>query len=542
MSASLLGSAFEFCKKYNIHDAIANWLSDIYEPVGERYRLIGADSGAGVQIYDEGRHCYSHHAKDAAGGIVCNSFDLVRIHKFGHLDASPKVASPDMESYKAMEAWIVDNALCPVVKQALDLKYDANNKPQSTSDNMIKVLKGDPELNEGGDTFYYDMFRDNIMVCGDLPWKPLVDRGLSAGWSDVDDAGIRNFFEWKYGMVDRGKTLDALMLTAEERRVHPIRDYLHAVPWDGIPRADTLLIDYLQADDTPYTRTVTRKALLGAVARVMQPGCKHDHVLVLVGPQGCGKSTLINKLGGKYFTDSLSTMQGKEACELLQGYWIVELSEMTAVRKSEMDQIKQFISKTTDNYRAAYARTTKDRPRQCAFIGSTNEEEFLRDPTGNRRFWPVGVSQSDITKLDALTEDVIQQIWAEILIAYKAGEKWHLNPEEEKDAKEQQDSRRVVDPKQGQLELWLESDVPEGWNNTPASERMMWYSAPQKTGIKRRAVSAAEVWREHYGMRDADLSRVKAMEINDMLARLPGWRRARITSEAYGQQRGFIRE
>jgi predicted P-loop ATPase len=328
---------------------------------------------------------------------------------------------------------------------------------------------------------------------------------------------------------------------------HPVREYLRELIWDGARRADTLFVDYLGAEDNKYTREVTRKALLGAVARIMAPGCKHDHMLVLVGPQGCRKSTTLAKLGKKWFSDSLYTLTGKDAYEQLQGYWLLELGEMAATRKTELEQIKQFVSKQSDNYRAAYARRTQEHPRQCAFFGSTNDEEFLRDPTGGRRFWPVVVTDIGRTRAENLTDEIIDQVWAEIVIRYSAGEQWYLSEEVEALAREVQTAHTELSGKQGVIENFLETLLPANWDERDLDGRLIFYNTgfgeDEKGTIRRNRVCAMEIWAELFHGDIKAYTPIQAREITSILRQIDGWKfyGAAYCGKPYGKQRAFVR-
>ena len=217
----------------------------------------------------------------------------------------------------------------------------------------------------------------------DLPWRK-ASAGLTL--TDNDMAGLRNYIESVYGISSPNRLEDALSLEMHGNSFHPVREYLARLKWDGQSRIDTLLIRYLGAKDSDYSREVIRKTLVGAVARVLVPGIKFDQMTVLVGPQGCGKSTFINKLAGEWFSDTLSTVQGKEAYEAIQGVWIMEMGELSAVKKAEVESTKLFISKTEDRFRPAYGRKVESFRRQNIFVGTTNNSRFLKDATGNRRF------------------------------------------------------------------------------------------------------------------------------------------------------------
>ena len=211
----------------------------------------------------------------------------------------------------------------------------------------------------------------------------------------------------------------AVQKVSDDRAYHPILNFLDSLPeWDGVNRVDTVLIDYLGADDNAYVRAVSRKALCAAIMRVKVPGTKFDYITVLNGPQGIGKSTFISKLGGEWYSDSLnlSDMNDKTAAEKLQGYWIMEIGELAGMKKADLDKVKAFISRQDDKYRASFGRRVTPHPRQCVFFGTTNSENgYLRDITGNRRFWTVKVPGTGKKKPWDITPDEIRQIWAEAL-------------------------------------------------------------------------------------------------------------------------------
>lgn len=243
------------------------------------------------------------------------------------------------------------------------------------------------------------------------------------------------------GMENVGAELTALAVraVAKEKAHHPVRDWLSGVHHDGKSRLDGWLSDYLGAEDSPYVRAVGRAFLVAMVARVMRPGCKHDAVMVLGGPQGIGKSQACAVLGGAWFGDNLPSIRegSKEAGLYLQGHWLVELAELAPSRKTEAEDLKSFLSRGFDEIRAPYARKADVVPRQCVFVGTTNDHAYLRDPTGNRRFWPVDLKEG--IRLEALQRDR-SQLFAEALDAFNAGEAWHLSPEIETLAREAQEA------------------------------------------------------------------------------------------------------
>ena len=558
-----------FCRVYDIHDAIEHFLPDTYEKYDDnRYTYKGGSTSGGLVLYDNGVFAYSHHGTDPASGKLCNAFDLVRIHLYGNLDddTSPGTPSHKMPSFMKLQ----DEAMqIPEVREELakanferlkdrfddpDEDYDwagqltcnKNGKFDNTINNVQLIMEHDAGLRG---KYFYDTFKERMTVCGDLPWCKLADR-MTTTWTDTDDAGLRNFLEIKYEIVNTMKIGDAVLLAMQSCMRHPVREYLLGLKWDGVARADTIFIDYLGAEDTEYTRTVTRKALIGAVARIMQPGCKHDHILVLVGPQGCRKSTTLAKLGKSWFSDSFYTVQGKEAYEQIQGFWLIEMGEMAATRKAELESIKQFVSKQSDSYRAAYAKRTQERPRQCAFFGTTNDDEFLRDATGGRRFWPVTVTDKGRETGDYFTAEIVDQVWAEIVMRYSAGENWYLdNAKIEAVARQIQDAHTEMNGKQGLLEQFVERLLPKDWATRNLSQRLAYWNDgfddEKQAGTERRkTVCALEIHCELFGGTVKDYTPQKTREYNAMLKRLPGWKaRSRINyGEIYGQQRGFVRE
>lgn len=563
------GIAGAFCRVYPIEAAIEQFLPTTYiKCENGRYTYAGGSTSGGLVLYENGKFAYSHHGTDPVSGKLCNSFDLVRLHMFGDRDddAPPGTPVNRLPSYIAMSELAIED---PAVVEDLNLHkladivntFDKEGDPDSTDwvktltvsskgcieasiENVLTIMRNDPHLKG---RYYYDTFRERPVVCGDLPWQDF-DKRTSDSWCDADDAGLRLYLEKFYKIESALKIRDAVELAMLDNAKHPVREYLQGLVWDGQKRADTLFIDYLGAADTVYTREVTRKALIGAVARIFSPGCKHDHVLTLVGPQGCGKSTILAKLGKQWFSDSLYTMAGKDAYEQLQGFWIIELGELAATKKADIEQIKHFVSKQADNYRAAYARRTQEHPRQCAFFGTTNDDEFLRDATGGRRFWPVTVTGVGKERVDNLTEEVVDQIWAEIVVRYQAGEQWHLSSEVEKLARDIQEKHTELNSKQGLIENFLEILLPEDWESRNLEERLLFYSGgfgDREIGtVPRMKVCALEIWQELFHGDPKTFTPLQAREINSVLRRIPGWeaRSSDNCGPLYGRQRCFIRQ
>lgn len=558
-----------FCRAYSIQSAIETFLSEIYTPAGdERYTYVNGSTAAGLITYDD-KFAYSHHGTDPAGGRLCNAFDLVRIHKFGHLDTGKEKEDKDKKSFKAMEEFASKD---PFVKkhiaeekfaeakfefaeeatQAMDeevdnswvTQLDANTKGEyeNSANNLNVIIQYDQFLK---DVFKLNTFDNKRYVTRSLPWRK-VD--IMEPIRDVDYSGVRNYIECVYGIVSSQKVDDALALEFEKKRFHPITEYLKSLVWDKTQRIDTLLIDYFGAEDNAYTRAAIRKMLCAAVARVFEPGVKFDTALILVGPQETYKSTFIKKLGKHWFSDTFTTVQGKESFEQLQGAWIIEMAELSGLKKAEVETIKHFISKREDQFRPAYGRTVETYKRQCVFFGTTNKDDFLRDPTGNRRFLPIDVRPEFVTKSvpEDLTEEEIDQIWAEAYKLYRAGEPLYMTGEEDVIAKIEQHKHSETDERKGVIEEYLNKKYPDNWNDMDLYDRRHWLEDPlsQNGTIPKDFVCVAEIWCECLGKDKTDMSRYNTREVNEILRSLPEWEYINSTKNfsIYGKQKYYKRK
>lgn len=562
-----------FCKTYSIEEAMTQFIPDVYEPCMDgRYTYVGGSTVGGVVLYDD-KFIYSHHATDPCSGKLCNAFDMVRLHLFGDEDIDAQADTPTnrLPSYASMCGYISDRdeikqiiiaekmesvqrAFGAVDAAAPAAAYDPTwvNKlvvsptkgiPVSTPFNMKLILEHDPALSN---KLYLDEFAGRIFITTALPWDQKFTG--TRVWGDEDDAGLRNYFSDVYGISGKEKIGDSLAEIIHKTKHHPLRDYLATVQWDGIPRVDTLLTDYLGAFDNVYTRAVMRKTLVAAVARVFRPGIKHDTMLILSGKQGVGKSTFWNKLGMQWYSDSLSTFEGKEASELLQGYWIIEVGELAGLNRSEMNTIKGFLSKQEDIYRAPYGRRTVPHPRSCIIVGTTNDMEYLRDKTGNRRFWPVDLGKVEVTK--NVWRDLpgeVSQIWAEAVEYYKLAEPLFLSKELEKYAEEVQEEHRESDPKEGIILHFLDTLVPPDWNNRDEDNRRIFYMNSAANAnlctSKRDRVCAVELWVECFRQDKGRMKQADSRDLNNILRHLPGWEEVKTSRKtAYGSQRIFRRQ
>jgi predicted P-loop ATPase len=287
------------------------------------------------------------------------------------------------------------------------------------------------------------ILRNAAPYAGNLRWNLLSRRPqvcVDGAWRTLDDetiAGCRVWFETEWGMSLSPKDAnDALVKAAYSQKVHPVRDYIDAITWDGVSRIDNLLSRYLGVEDTLLNRTYIRRHLIGAVARIMEPGCKMDTILVLCGPQGIGKSTFVSTLSAGWFSSNvlLSHLAEKDTLAILNKSWHVEIEELAGLGKAAVENVKKFLSTREDEYRSPYDIRTAEVPRQNVFWGTTNEQELLRDPTGSRRFWSVICSKGMTPAERVALEEEREQIWAEAAAAYRTGERWWIDPTNPDDA------------------------------------------------------------------------------------------------------------
>lgn len=535
-----------FNRTYTVEEAIDAFLSDVYEPsaMNGRYDYIPADSSAGVVIYDS-VFAYSHHATDPACGKLLNAFDLVRLHKFRNLDDKSAEDTPvsKLPSFKAMTELAVNDervklllaeerraqASAEFAEDDTDWEKNLEYEPRSTVlknslGNLLLILKNDPKL-QG---IRYNRLANQIYGDDALPWE----RPYQA-WRDADMAQLVAYVDKTYGTFSSRNYELALTKAADDRAYHPIRDYLDNLPeWDGTKRVETLLVQYFGAEDTEYTRLVTRKTLAAAVARIYQPGIKFDSMLVLNGKTDLGKSTFFARLAGEWFSDSLNFTdmgKGKDAAEKIQGVWIVEIPELAGLSKMDVNNIKGFLSRQDDQYRPSYGRTVESHPRQCIIVGSTNAENagFLRDTTGNRRFWVVRVWGGSKKGWD-LPESDVPQIWAEAKHYWMQGEKLYLEGSAAEQAKAEQTTALEADEREGVVREYLDMLLPENWYDMDLYSRKHYFSSDdplQPEGKNRRGfVSNMEIWCECFGNDRGKFERqADSYKIKLIMQKIGGW-------------------
>ena len=589
-----------FCRAHSISQLMETLLKDKYTPTRQedRYTFIGGTTTGGLVVYDD-KFAFSHHATDPASGKLCNAFDLVRWHFFapgtvsvdGHNikdekdslakmqeyatnDPATKVqlfkdrsdelmadfsvldATPDTAAVHDKQDNEQDNSQDAPTKADAEpvdpngwlskLEYDKMGKVKNNIVNLLLIMQNDPRLKG----IVFNQLSDGMEIRDDIapvPWKH-----PSKFWRDADDNQVISYIEQQYGAFSLKNYSIAIGKVADDRSYHPIREYLSSLPsWDGVPRVDTLLIDYLGSPDNPYVRTVTRKTLVAAIRRIYIPGCKHDSMLVLSGPQGIGKSTLISRLGGEWFSDSLSLSDthDKTAAEKLLGYWIMEIGELAGLRKADVETLRSFLSRQNDIYRAAFGRRATPHLRQCIFFGTTNEEQgYLRDTTGNRRFWPVKTPGGGTRNSWDLTSEEIAQIWAEAKHLYENGERPLLDDEIDELAKAAQRDAMETDDREGLVLEYLDKLLPEDWAKMDLNARRGFlrndpFNGGDKVGtVLRKTISVMEIWAECFGREPGAIKKTDRNEILSILAKL-GWKNGTSNSQrtAYGVQKCFNR-
>ena len=564
-----------FCRTYSITQAMEKFLPGIYEETDTpgRYTYLGGSTVGGAIVYDGDLFLYSHHATDPCSGQLVNAFDLVRLHKFGEKDEGAKEGTPvsKLPSFLAMNRLALEDKPVsdrmsrerfeeaqeafsgPQAAETGDadpdlgwighLTKDGNGRFEKTINNVVLVLENDPLLKG---KIVTDEFASCGMALGRLPWDA---RDEKRRWKDADDASFYRYMETFYGITGREKLDNGLLIVSSQNRINDVKQYLQGLKWDGVKRVDRLLVDYLGAEDNAYSHAVIRKLLCAAVARAVKGGVKFDYMPILTGPQGIGKSTFLSILGKEWFSDSLTTFEGKEAAELIQGTWINEVGELTAFTKQETQTIKQFLSKTDDIYRAAYGRRTEKYPRRCVFCGTSNDSEFLKDSTGNRRFWPVDVGEHPAVK--SVWKDLpgeVDQIWAEAYMLYVLGEELYLPKEIEALAEQQQEEHKESSGKEGLIREFLEKPVPLKWDQMSIMERKQFLQGTLAGMDKmelapREKVCAAEIWVECFNGEQKYLKRMESTEINGILSGIKGWKRNKSVRRygPYGTQKGFER-
>lgn len=543
-----------FCNVYSVKDAIEKFLSDVYEPtnLADRYTYRNGSTFGGLVVYPDG-YAFSNHATDPAhfNGHGCNAFDLVRIHKFGYMDTDAKPETPvnRLPSFQQMDdfarrdsevkRYILQNTKDDFDGVNLDELDDAGNgepnaddwkgkltlnkklEVEATPPNIILLLLNDPELSK----IKFDMFRSRDVSFTDK------FRNANGAIIDEESAGKISlyFFETYRIKLSTGKIFEYLQTTATERGFNPVKEFITRETWDGHRRAETALIDYLGAEDTALNRAVTKKWFVAAVARIYEPGIKFDYVLTIPGVEGIGKSTFFRTIAGEWFSDSFSFAAKDNAkYEAVNSAWILELSELANLRRTEAEAAKQFISKQSDNYRAAYARATKEYPRHSVFAATTNEDYFLTGDNGNRRWWIVRAEgKGHVSQWLETLKANVAQIWAEAYYYYQQGEELCLPDELEAEARKVQFNYNQAggDDLFPVIESFLNVKLPTDWEIKNKEERKSYFKymdVLSAVGEMQREFVSAEVIANE--LPDDRIKKYSSQRINAILERCKDWR------------------
>ena len=559
-----------WCKEHTIYDVLNNIISGIYVPtdIEDRYTYAAGSTTGGAIVYDD-KFLYSHHATDPAGGKLCNAFDLCRIHLFGSQDDDVKPGTPpnkypsfmamcnfarndpnvedrlNAERYEQANADFAEMAASGAMEKTdtswmRGLTVSDSGKYDRTIGNVEVMIQGDSRLKGH---IRLNSFSGRIEGTCPLPWAGRRNGSERFEWTNSDDAGLRNCIEQLLKFHTSDTINDALVLTATEHQYNPIQDYLKSLKWDGIPRLNTLYQDYFGEADTPYIRAVSRKSLVAAIARAMTPGCKYDEMVVICGPQGTYKSTFVARLGGQWAAALMVSFDDPKAvAEIIQGHWVIEIPELSGMSKADTNTVKQMITQNCDEYRAAYDRRPEKHPRQCVLFGTTNDNDYLKDPTGNRRFWPVDCGEHPkLNVWDSLTPERVSQLWAEAYLYWQMGEPLTLSAEEEAEAEKRRSGHTERDDYEGVIEEYLEKPVPKDWLKMDAVQRGMFlngqWQGDKKELVHRDRICILEVLCECLGWRVGwDIKPQKSRAIAKILDNQPGWEKA--TTMKFGADYG----
>ena len=562
----LKGVIGAFCRAYTVQEAIETYLSDVYEPTDKnnRYSLKSADSKGGLIIYEE-KYAFSHHATDIACGRELNAFQLVMLHLFGsdNNDAVKKMKEVARDDERVRTQLILDNgefdeeeinddsqSESPIVNKVKPIKdwisklsIGIDGAIENTSKNLEIILENDKNL-QG---FAYNELSNRVEVIGRVPWDRPKDNRF---WREADESQLRLYIDKKYIEFKERNFEVAFNAIVDNRRFHPVRDYLDSLPkWDGVKRVEEVFIKFLSADDNDYTRAITKKTFAACVARAYHPGTKFDSIPVLDGAQGIGKSTLIKYLAGEeFFSDNLSLtdMNDKTAAEKIQGNWLIEIGELSGMKKADIEKVKSFVSTTDDKYRASYGRVVESHPRQCVIFATVNGDGrgYLRDITGNRRFWIVKCNQTLQKRMwDESDKNYRDQFWSEAKEIYESGEELYLEGSLLDIATDYQNEALEQDERVGIVEQYLNRLLPTNWHEMDLYKRRSFLNGDdficEKGTSQRTEVSNAEIWCECFGKSQSDLKSSDSYQLAAIMKQIGGWERTSSIKKQpiYGRQK-----
>lgn len=363
--------------------------------------------------------------------------------------ASPVTASTALVVMPQQDLVLVPHAVEPQhnIKPQRDWTDDLSDSggyPRPNLANVSVALRNAPEWQQ---VLAFDSFSHRIVARRRTPW------GVVERWTDQEDRLATVWMQGEDRKIYVGTNIvsEAIQTVARENSFHPVREYLDGLKWDGVDRIDEWLSTYAAVPSSEYSKAVGSKWLIGAVARIYEPGCKNDCALIFEGEQGLKKSTLLRVLGGEWFSDDLADFGSKDAAMQIQGVRIVEIAELDAMSGGNIARIKAFMSRQVERYRPPYGKYVIDVPRQCVFAGTVNHSTYLKDETGARRFWPVTCGAINI---DELKQDR-DQLWAEARDRYQAGEKWWLDSNLAALATQEQQQRFESDAWAEAIDAWV---------------------------------------------------------------------------------------
>lgn len=574
---SLKGTTGYFNNAYTDLDELVEKFELPYELVAPgRYRFVGASGAPGMGEIDGSPNLYfSHHSHDPVYGQAVSAFDLVRIHRFGDLDEGAPDNTPinRLPSTEAMSAFaaadprvtrLADKAreksthedFYSVVgdEMAEEMSDIANTiDPDAWKDKLEREKKSAQPLDTitnmyliaDNDPMFKGYYKNDMSMSMEAEWLPWRSMGKDNQLYDADRDVGRAELERKYGLRYAENRWDQMMsYIGMKRSWNPVREYLEGLRWDNVSRIETCLPG---VRSTAYTRMVARKSLVAAVARILDPGVKWDHMLMIYGKQGLGKSHWMERMG-KGWQENLEKIDSNDTLMTMAKSWIMIADEGHAVRKAEFDQLKEFITKRKDTYREPYARSMVTVPRHNVFWGSTNDRRFLRREEGNRRF--LVVEAQDRWDFDSMTDYYVDQVWAEAVHLYNEGESLLLTEVEMLTAEEMREEFTQEDPYFGVIQGYLDSPVPSDWDKQSAVQHIS-YLDDLRSGVsfdtgeetKMTRVCALQVWVEALGNRIGDQNPWEIAKIAKTLREMDGWVQlpGRHTISDYGQQVVFER-
>ena len=549
-----------FNRVYDIPKAIETFLRDVYSRETDgRWTYAKGSTSKGAVLYEDGKFLYSHHSTDPAGNQLCNAFDLVRLHMFGQEDddSKPETPSHKLPSFQAMADWAgeIKEVKVQLMKSTMEAFSDLDSESGEEEDlewfaKLQTTKKGDIHPT------YHNcvVILRNDKVWKDVVWlnqlKEINERGRGGPtWANKDTLEFRMDIAERYEVnFPDQHAHHALEKRGAEQTHHPVREYLQGLKWDGVKRVERLWIDYFGEDDNAYTRETAKCFIVGGVTRAMEPGSKFDFVPVLYGPQGIRKSTFCKVLAvNEDWFGELNTVDDQKGVESMLGRWIMEMGEMDLTNRHEIEQVKSFISATETKVRLSYRRDPQVYKRQCVFIATTNRRDYLKDSTGNRRWWPIDANEKfertgKLLDLETLKRNR-DQIWAEGVYYYRDPDtSLYLSREAELIAIERQDNKMPMEEWQGIISAFLEERAPINRYERNRDPLLNSFHDETKASDEvRDRVCIAEIWEDCLNQK-VTLKRLQSNRIAAILDRLEGWTRkdTMFFGSRFGKQKGWI--